>query len=134
MKPEDRRQMAENRTTSKIQTVHDLKVYEFSYELAIKVFEISKKFPREEIYSLVDQIRRSSRSISANIREGFAKKKYRDVFIRHLNDALGSSEETRTWLDFAKDCGYISQTEHDKLEQRYDEVSGMLYSLIKRWH
>jgi four helix bundle protein len=125
--------MSEDRAASKIQTVKDLKVYGLSYELAVKIFEVSKKFPKEEIYSLTDQIRRSSRSISANIREGFAKKKYRDVFIRHLNDALGSSEETRTWVDFAKDCGYISQEKHDEFEQRYDEVSRMLYSLLKRW-
>ncbi|HOW87396.1 MAG TPA: four helix bundle protein [Candidatus Omnitrophota bacterium] len=133
MKPESREQRTEDRETPKIQTVHDLKVYELSYELAIEIFKITKKFPKEEIYSLVDQIRRSSRFVSANIREGFAKKKYRDVFIRHLNDALGSSEETRTWLDFSRDCGYISQAEHTKLEKQYDQVSGMLYSLIKRW-
>jgi four helix bundle protein len=133
MKQEDREQMADDRTAPKIQTVNDLKVYKLSYELVVKIFKVIKKFPKEEIYSLVDQIRRSSRSVSANIREGFAKKKYRSVFIRHLNDTLGSSEETRTWLDFARDCGYISREEHDGLECQYDEVSRMLHLLINRW-
>ena len=79
-----------------IYNCRDLKVYQLSFSSAVKIFEITKKFPREERYSLIDQIRRSSRSVSANIREGFAKRRYKDVFVRHLNDALGSSEETVT--------------------------------------
>lgn len=116
-----------------IQTVKDLKVYQLSYELAVLVFNVSSKFPKEETYSLTDQIRRSSRSVTANIREGFAKKRYKDVFIRHLNDALGSSEETRTWLNFASDFKYLANEEYVRFEKRYDELSGMLYSLIKKW-
>ena len=72
-----------------------MKVYNLAYKLAMEVFEMTKKFPKEETYSLTDQIRRSSRSVAINIREGFAKRKYEQVFIRQLNDALGSSEETR---------------------------------------
>lgn len=72
----------------------DFNVYKLSYEMAVEIFKVTVKFPKEEKYSLVDQIRRSSRSVAANIREGFAKRKYPDVFIRHLNDALGSAEET----------------------------------------
>ncbi len=78
-----------------IKSVKDLKVYQIAYRLALEIFEITKKFPKEEIYSLTDQMRRSSRSVSINIREGYAKRKYEQVFIRHLNDSLGSSEETR---------------------------------------
>lgn len=96
-------------------------------------FEITKKFPKEEIYSLTDQMRRSSRSVAINIREGFAKRKYEQVFIRHLNDSLGSSEETRGWLDFAKDCTYITKDEHMRLDNSYDQVNAMLYRLMSSW-
>jgi len=119
--------------TEVIKSCKDLKVYQLAYKLAIEIFEITKKFPKEETYSLTDQIRRSSRSVAINIREGFAKRKYEQVFIRHLNDALGSSEETRGWLDFALDCKYISENEHKILDRQYDEVNAMLYSLMNSW-
>ncbi len=132
-KTEDRRQKTEDRMSEKIKNVKDLKVYNLSYQLASEIFGITKKFPKEETYSLTDQIRRSSRSVAMNIREGFAKRKYEQVFIRQLNDALGSSEETRGWLDFSLDCKYISKEEYYKLDKRYDEVNAMLYALIKSW-
>ena len=119
--------------TQTIRTIRDLKVYQLAYRLAMDVFETTKKFPREETYSLTDQLRRSSRSVSSNIREGYAKRKYEQIFIRHLNDALGSSEETRTWLEFARDCCYITVEQYTQLERRYDEVSAMLYSLMENW-
>jgi len=78
-------------------------------------------------------MRRSSRSVAINIREGYAKRKYEQVFIRHLNDSLGSSEETRGWLDFARDCMYITKDEHENLDDGYDEVTAMLYRLMKKW-
>ena len=116
-----------------IRTCKDLKVYNIAYKLEMEIFNITKKFPKEETYSLTDQIRRSSRSVAINIREGFAKRRYENVFIRHLNDSLGSSEETRGWLDFALDCGYISKETHDRLDKQYDEVNAMLYSLMNSW-
>ncbi len=116
-----------------IKSVKDLKVYQMAYQLAMEIFEITKKFPKEETYSLTDQMRRSSRSVAINIREGYAKKKCEQVFIRHLNDSLGSSEETRGWLDFAKDCMYITKDEHKKLDDGYDEVNTMLYRLMNNW-
>jgi four helix bundle protein len=130
---EVRSQKSEDRMGEKIKSIKDLKVYNLAYQLAMEVFEMTKKFPKEETYSLTDQIRRSSRSVTINIREGYAKRKYEQVFIRHLNDSLGSSEETRGWLDFAKDCKYITENEHKKLDDRYDEVSAMLYSLANNW-
>ncbi len=78
-------------------------------------------------------MRRSSRSVAINIREGYAKRKYKQVFIRHLNDSLGSSEETRGWLDLAEDCMYLTKDEHKKLDDGYDEVNAMLYRLMKNW-
>ena len=116
-----------------IGSVRDLKVYQQSYLLAMRVFELSKRFPKEETYSLTDQIRRSSRAVAIDIREGFAKKKYRPVFLRFLNDALGSSNETRGWLDFSRDCGYLSSDEHQHLDRGYDEVNAMLYGLSRNW-
>lgn len=117
----------------KIKSIKDLKVYNLAYKLAMEVFEITKKFAKKETYSLTDQIRRSSRSVAINIREGFAKRKYEQVFIRHLNDSLGSSEETRGWLDFSLDCKYIPKEEYAELDRQYDEVNAMLYTLMKNW-
>jgi len=119
--------------TDVIKSCKDLKVYQMAYKLSMDVFDITKKFPKEETYSLTDQIRRSSRSVAMNIREGFAKRKYEQVFIRHLNDALGSSEETRGWLDFSLDCKYMLENEHKILDRQYDEVNAMLYSLMNSW-
>ncbi len=116
-----------------IKTVKDLKVYNLSYELAMDIFNLTKIFPKEETYSLTDQIRRPSRSVAINIREGFAKKRYEQVFIRHLNDALGSSEETRGWLDFALDCNYIGKDKYEELDSNYGEAGAMLYSLMNNW-
>ena len=117
-----------------IHSIRDLKVYEVTYKLAMEIFELTKRFPKEETYSLTDQLRRSSRSVAINIREGFAKRKYKPLFIRHLNDALGSSEETRGWLDFSLDCRYLTKDQHDELDKRYDEANAMLYSLMHRWN
>ena len=116
-----------------IKSINDLKVYEVAYKHAMNIFEITKKFPREETYSLTDQIRRSSRSVAINIREGFARRKYENVFIKQLNDALGSSEETRGWLDFSLDCKYIAKKEYEILDKQYDEINAMLYSLMNKW-
>jgi four helix bundle protein len=116
-----------------IKCVRDLKVYNIAFELAMEIFKITQDFPKEEQYSLTDQMRRSSRSVAINIREGFAKKRYENVFIRHLNDAIGSSEETRGWLDFSVRCRYIDPKMHEKLDSAYDEVNAMLFSLMRNW-
>ena len=116
-----------------IKSVRDLKVYSLAFELAMEIFKVTQDFPKEEKYSLTDQMRRSSRSVAINIREGFAKKRYENVFIRHLNDAIGSSEETRGWLDFSLRCRYIDPKIHEMLDTSYDEVNAMLYSLMKNW-
>ena len=117
----------------KTRTIKDLKVYNLTYKLAMDIFGVTKKFSREEVYSLTDQVRRSSLSVAINIREGFAKRRYEQVFIRHLNDALGSSEETRGWLEFARDCGYSSGEEQGQLDKQYDEVNAMLFALMNNW-
>ena len=116
-----------------IKTVKDLKVYQLAYKLAMEIFQLTRNFPKEEKYSLTDQIVRSSRSVAINIREGFAKRRYQNIFIRHLTDSLGSSDETRGWLDFSLDCKYITKEEHDHFDNKYDEVNAMLHSLCNKW-
>ncbi len=116
-----------------IRNVKDLKVYKKAYKLAMDIFTMTEWFPKEETYSLTDQIRRASRSVAINIREGYAKRRYKQVFIRHLNDSLGSTEETRGWLKFALDCKYINNKEHKELDGQYDEIGAMLYSLMNKW-
>ena len=116
-----------------IQNVQDLAIYTRSFDLAMEIFKIAKHFPSEEKYSLTSQIVRSSRSVSANIREGYAKRHYEQIFIRHLVDSLGSSEETRCWLDFALACGYLEAKSHIDISERYAELSAMIFSLQKNW-
>jgi four helix bundle protein len=99
----------------------------------MEVFRLTARFPKEERYALVDQMRHSSRSVCGNIVEGFAKRRYEAVFKNSLNDSLGESEETKLWLDFALDCGYIQADEHKMLIIGYEQVSSMLWTLMTRW-
>jgi four helix bundle protein len=115
---------------SKLRGYRDLIVYQKSYALAMKIFEITKSFPKEEKYSLTDQIRRSSRSIPANIAESWAKRIYPKVFVNKLTDALGEENETEVWLDFSRDCKYITSEKHTNFLNEYDEVRRMLISTI----
>ena len=108
----------------------DLKVYQLAYKLAMDTFNESKSFPKEERYSLTDQIRRSSRSIAANIAEGFRKRRYPNMFVSKMADADSETAETQVWIDFAHDCGYLSQERHDKLIIGYEDVGKMLGSMI----
>ncbi|MEM9831332.1 MAG: four helix bundle protein [Bacteroidota bacterium] len=116
-----------------IKSFKDLKVYQKAYAFAMEVFLITRKFPKEEIYSLSSQIIRSSRSVAANISEGWARRSYENVFKQFLITALGSASETQTWLDFAKDCQYISSEEHRRLSKEIDEIGKMITQLHKKW-
>jgi len=109
----------------------DLKVYQAAYALAMEVFGISKTWPAEERYSLTDQIRRSSRSVCSNLREAWAKRRYTAHFVSKLTDADGENSETDSWLDFAKDCAYLSCEDHRRLTGQAEEVGAMLGSMIK---
>jgi four helix bundle protein len=97
----------------------DLKIYQLAYKLAMELFNESKSLPREERYSLTDQIRRSSRSVAANVAEGFRKRRYPNMFVSKMADADSEAAETQVWLDFACDCGYMSQKRHDELISGY---------------
>jgi four helix bundle protein len=114
----------------KVRGYKDLKVYQLAYKLAMEIFNESKSFPKEERYSLTDQIRRSSRSVATNIAEGFRKRRYPNMFISKMADSDSEGAETQVWLDFARDCGYLSRDRHDELIERYEEVGRMLGSMM----
>ena len=105
-------------------------VYQKSYKLAMEIFEITKSFPKEEKYSLVDQIKRSSRSVPANVSEAWVKRKYPKSFVSKLLDSLAEESETEVWIDMSKDCKYIDNLVHKSLLSQYDEVAKMLNSMI----
>lgn len=106
-----------------------LKVYQKAYQLAKEIFEISKSFPVEEKYSLTDQIRRSSRSVCANIAEAYRKRRYPKHFTSKITDSDSEASDTVVWNDFAFDCNYITKEVHDKIENEYEEVGRMLGSM-----
>ena len=110
----------------------DLRVFQLSYKLAMNIFEITKRFPKEEKFSLTDQIRRSSRSVPANISEAWKKRLYPKMFVNKMIDAAGEAGETEVWLDIAKDANYISIEEHKEMMDGYDEVNRMLYGMAEK--
>jgi len=113
-----------------VHSAKDLIVYRKAYQLAMRVFQISKRFPFEERFALTSQIRRSSRSVSMNLREAWAKRRYEAHFISKLSDSDGENSETDTSLDFARDCGYITNEEHVDLTAQCTEIGKMLGSMI----
>ena len=113
-----------------LQGHRDLKVYQLAYKLAMEIFHESRAFPKEERYSLTDQIRRSSRSVATNIAEAFRKRRYPNMFVNKLSDSDAEATETQVWLDFSCDCGYLSQEGHEELTEGYKEVGRMLGSMI----
>jgi four helix bundle protein len=96
------------------------------------IFEETKKFPREETYSLTDQIRRSSRSVCANLAEAWRKRRYKAAFIAKLSDAESEAAETQVWLEFAVACGYVDRDRGSSFTQTYDEILRMLVAMINK--
>ena len=118
--------------SDKIVRHQDLEVYKKASDAAMRIFEFSKTFPKEETYSLIDQIRRSSRSVSANIAEAWRKRRYEAAFIAKVNDAEGESAETQTWLEFAVRCNYLDKETGRELFKQYDEIIAMLVFMIAK--
>jgi four helix bundle protein len=108
----------------------DLKVYQLAYKLAMEIYHESKAFPKDERFSLTDQIRRSSRSVAANIAEGFRKRQYPKMFLSKLADSDGEAAETQVWIDVARDCGYMPIKRRDELTKGYEEVGKMLGTMM----
>ena len=112
----------------------ELFVYKIAFEQAMKIFHISKNFPREEKYSLTDQIRRSSRSVCANIGEAYRKRQYKAHFISKLSDCDMENTETEIWIDFALRCGYINQSQYSELITKNSEIGKLLFYMINFPH
>jgi four helix bundle protein len=115
-----------------VESFRDLKVYKLSRQLSGEVFEISKKFPKEEMYSLTDQIRRSSRSVGAQIAEAWAKRRYEKYFVSKLTDADGEQLETQHWIETAFDCSYLSREMANDLLNECSFLGKMLNSMITK--
>jgi len=113
-----------------IQGHQELDVYKMAFEAAMRIFELTKGFPKEERYSLVDQIRRSSRSVCANIAEAWRKRRYEGAFVSKLNDAESEAAETQTWIAFSVRCGYLEEGIGEELDRTYDHIIGKLVSMI----
>jgi len=113
-----------------IKTHRDLDVYQMAFEAAMRIFELTKGFPREETYSLTDQIRRSSRSVCSNISEAWRKRRYEAAFVSKLNDAEAEAAETQVWLDFSLKCKYLDAVVGRELDSAYDNILGKLVNMI----
>jgi four helix bundle protein len=116
--------------TEAIRSFRDLNVYKLSIELQQEIFVLTKRFPKEELYSLTDQIRRSSRSIGANIAEAWQKRRYPAHFLSKLSDADGEQAETQHWLDTSMECKYISRKEHAMLLEKCKRIGKMLGKMM----
>jgi four helix bundle protein len=114
-----------------IRSYRELNVYQAAFEAAMRIFELTKQFPVEERYSMVGQIRRCSRSLCANIGEGWRKRRYKAHFVSKLSDAESEAEETRVWLEFALRCRYLNQDQFEELDHVYDNIIGRLVRLSK---
>lgn len=123
----------------RIKSHRDLNVFKLSFESGMEIFHMSKLFPKEEKYSLTDQIRRSSRSVSGNIAEAFRKRRYPKSFISKLSDSEGEAAETQVWLDYALECGYIEKSVYSTLYDKYEHIISMIVTMISKpgnwsWH
>jgi four helix bundle protein len=123
--------MGESRT-HRIRSVRDLEVYKVAFDTAMEIYEISKRFPKEEKYSLTDQIRRSSRSVCANLAEAWRKRRYQAVFVNKLSDAEQEAAETQTWLEFALKCKYFDELVFKGLDDKYEHIFAMLITMERK--
>ncbi|MBI2820816.1 MAG: four helix bundle protein [Acidobacteria bacterium] len=122
--------------TDRLRSHRQLHVYQTAVKAAMRIFEITKTFPREEQYSLTDQARRSSRSVCANIAEAWRKRRYSGAFVSKLNDAEAEAAETQVWVEFSVRCGYVDRESGKQLHDRYDEVLAKLVTMThqaRKW-
>lgn len=114
-----------------IKTHRELDVYRMAFEAAMRIFQLTKGFPKEETYSLTDQIRRSSRSVCSNIAETWRKRRYEAAFVSKLNDAEAEAAETQVWLEFSVKCNYLGADIGRELYATYDNILGKLVTMIR---
>ena len=122
----------DGRGGARIGSVRELNVYKLAFDAAMEIFEVSKSFPKEETYSLTDQVRRASRSVCANLSEGWRKRRYKAVFINKLSDAGQEAAETQTWLEFALACKYIGTKTFESLDEKYEHIFAMLFTMEQK--
>lgn len=115
-----------------ISSVRELKVYQLAYQSAMTIFHLTKEYPQEEKYDLISQIRRSSRSVAANIVEAWRRRRYPKNFVFKLNDSETEADETLFWLDISLDSGYIDKATHEKLSDDYNHIISMLVNMINK--
>jgi four helix bundle protein len=121
-----------NRTGKRFVKTHfDLEIFQMSFDAAMRIFELSKKFPKEERYSLTDQIRRASRSVAANITEAWRKRRYEAAFVSKLSDAETEAAETQTWLLFAEKCKYLTENEVRDVRAMYEVIIPKIVTMIR---
>jgi four helix bundle protein len=113
-----------------IRSHKDLEVYRTAFDTAMEIFELSKRFPQEERYSLTDQIRRSSRSVCANLAEAWRKRMYEAAFIAKISDCTSEAAETQTWIEFAVRCNYLDREPGREIYKKYDSILGMLVNMM----
>jgi len=113
----------------KIRSHKELDTYKIAFDVSMEIFGLTKEFPKEEKYSLTDQIRRSSRSVCANLAEAFRKRKYPKSFVYKLSDSEGEAAETQVWLDYALKCGYLEESSYNHLYEKYNQVLGKLVNM-----
>ena len=114
-----------------IRSHKELVVYQMAFKSSMEIFNLTKSFPREEVYSLTSQVLRSSRSVSANLAEAFRKRRYEKAFISKLSDCEAEAAETQVWLDYSLECGYMSKDSYDKLFDEYGKIIGKLVVMMK---
>jgi four helix bundle protein len=119
-------------TREYIKNHKELEIYQMAFDAAMKIFEVSKKFPVEERYSLTDQIRRSSRSVCANLAEAWRKRRYEAAFVAKLNDCEAEAAETQTWIEFAVKCSYLDVEVGRELYETYNRILGGLVNMISK--
>lgn len=115
---------------TKIRTHRDLDVCKIAFDAAMQIFQLTKHFPKEETYALTDQIRRSARSVCANLAEAWRKRRYQNAFLLKLNDSESEAAETQVWLEFAVSCEYLKVAEARELYAAYDKIIGKLVNMI----
>ena len=113
-----------------IRSYRDLRVYQAAMDLAMEIFQLTRNFPKKETYSLVDQIRKSSRSVCANLYEAWRKRRYQAAFLSKLSDSETEAAETQVWLEFSLRCGYINDETFKNLDQRYEHILSQLVTMI----
>jgi four helix bundle protein len=122
---------AKNNIMEIIKSHRELIAYQMAFRSSMEIFKLTRSFPKEEVYSLTSQIRRSSRSVSGNLAEAFRKRRYKKAFVSKLSDSEAEAAETQVWLDYSLECGYMSKDDYDRLFNEYDKLIGKLVIMMR---